>query len=258
MPHMFVNRPRLHDFVADDPENRKNFRWETINAAAYQAGGLTFIFGSICFFPSLSAYLDLGAWIFFFGSLLYLLVTGHDLYEVFVHARERDTSPTLWDRLEFWAAWSYVFGTLFFVFGSIFFLTEVGLFTAGAWCFILGSLLFVIGATINVIQIVQADDLVTLQMMNLTALTFVVGSALFLVASIPYLWSFASEPDETKVDAFLAWQYLAGSILFFIGGLLNYRRAYRIVAQALGKPTPYGKYPFKSFAPRRKKPWERD
>ncbi|MBB4122419.1 YrhK family protein [Martelella radicis] len=257
MPHMFVNRPRIHDFVADDPDNRKNFRWETINAAAYQLGGLVFIFGSICFFPALSFLADIGAWTFFFGSLLYLLVTGHDLVEVFIHARERKGIATLWDRLEFWAAWTYVAGTLLFVAGSIFFLSSVGWETAGAWCFIIGSVLFVVGAVINVIQIVQADDLVTLQMMNLTAVTFVVGSTLFAVASIPYLWEVSSPADEVRIDGFLAWQYLVGSGLFFIGGLLNYRRAYRIVAQALGKPTRYASHPMKPLAPHRKKPWER-
>ena len=257
MPHMFVNRPRLHDVIADTPAERKNFRWETINAIAYQAGGLIFILGSICFFPALSAYADLGAWIFFFGSLIYLLVTGHDLIEVFVYAKQRKDPETVWDRLEAWAAWTYVFGTVLFVIGSIFFLSSVDLPKAGAWCFIIGSVLFVSGAVINVIQIVQADDLVTLQMMNLTALTFVVGSALFAVASIPYLWSLASERDETLLDGFLAWQYLVGSILFFIGGLFNYRRAYRVVAMALGRPTSYAHHPLKPLAPRRKKRWER-
>ncbi|WP_180901727.1 YrhK family protein [Martelella soudanensis] len=257
MPHMFVNRPRLHDVIAETPADRKNFRWETINAMAYQAGGLIFIFGSICFFPALSAYADLGAWIFFFGSLIYLAVTGHDLLEVFTYARQRTDPATVWDRLEFWAAWTYVLGTVLFVVGSIFFLSSVGLFTAGAWCFIIGSIMFVAGAVINVIQIVQADDLVTLQMMNLTALTFVVGSTLFAVASIPYLWSLASERDETLLDGFLAWQYLVGSILFFVGGLFNYRRAYRVVAMALGRPTSYALHPLKPLSPRRKKRWEK-
>ena len=205
----------------------------------------------------LAFWIFLGSDCFFFGSLIYLLVTGHDLIEVFVYARQRKDPETVWDRLEAWAAWTYVFGTVLFVIGSIFFLSSVDLPKAGAWCFIIGSVLFVIGAVINVIQIVQADDLVTLQMMNLTALTFVVGSALFAVASIPYLWSIASERDETLLDGFLAWQYLVGSILFFIGGLFNYRRAYRVVAMALGRPTSYAHHPLKPLAPRRKRRWER-
>lgn len=250
---MFVNRPRIHDVVADTPEERRNLRWETINAIAYQVGGAVFILGSICFFPALSAYANLGAWVFFFGSLLYLLVTGHDLLEVFLNAKENKDPATIWDRLEFWAAWTYLTGTVLFVIGSIFFLTNVDLPIAGAWCFITGSVLFIAGATINVLQIVEAEDLVTLQMMNLTALTFTVGSTLFAVASIPYLWSFANTADEVRVDGFLAWQYLTGSALFFIGGLFNYRRAYRVVAMALGKPTIYARHPVEPLAHRRKR-----
>ncbi|MEW5423120.1 YrhK family protein [Amorphus sp. 3PC139-8] len=234
MPHLFVNRPRLHDLVGDDPDLRSNFRWETVNAVTYEVGGLVFIAGSICFFPALSAYADAGAWIFFAGSLLYLLVTAHDMIEVVRHIWRKPADVDLWERFEFWAAFSYLFGTLLFVVGSVFFLSYVGLFTAGAWCFVIGSLLFVLGAVINVLQIVQADDLITLQLMNLTALTFVVGSVLFAVASIPYLWKFGDKADELILDGFLAWQYLVGSFLFFAGGLFNYRRADRVVARAIG------------------------
>jgi hypothetical protein len=78
--------------------------------------------------------------------------------------------------------------------GSVFFLSAVGWVTAGAWTFVIGSLLFVLGACVNVRQIVRADSKLTLQLMNLTALTFVVGSVLFAVASISYLWPAAPEP----------------------------------------------------------------
>lgn len=237
MPHVFVDRPRLHDLIGDNPDLKSHFRWETLNAVIYEAGGLVFIAGSICFFPALSAYANLGAWIFFVGSLLYLLVTGHDMAEVIRHALRRTKRAGVWEKLEFWAAVSYLVGTLLFLVGSIFFLSTVGLFTAGAWCFVIGSLLFVVGAVINVLQIVQANDLFVLQLMNLTALNFVVGSVLFAVASIPYLWQFSNEADERILDGFLAAQYLVGSFLFFAGGLLNYRRAYRVVARAIGAQT---------------------
>jgi hypothetical protein len=235
MPHLFVNRPRLHDLIGKDPSLRDQFRWETINAVIYQVGGLFFIAGSVFFFPTLSAYANLGAWIFILGSLLYLVVTGHDMAEVIRYDRTRVRPSTVWDKLEFWAARTYVVGTVLFVAGSIFFLSSVGLFTSGAWCFVIGSLLFVVGATINVLQIVQAANLLTLQLMNLTALTFVTGSLLFMVASIPYLWQFANISDREKVDAFLAWQYLAGSFLFFAGGLFNYRRAYAVIQGEIRK-----------------------
>ena len=99
--------------------------------------------------------------------------------------------------------------------GSIFFLSTVGWFQAAAWTFMGGSLLFVVGVCINVLQIVQSKSLITLQLMNLTAISFVVGSVLFTVASIPYLWAVKAPADRTTLYIFLAWQYLTGSLLFF-------------------------------------------
>lgn len=242
MPHLFVNRPRQHDLIGASPDLRDAFLWETINAVVYALGGVIFVIGSVLFFPSLSAYADLGAWIFVGGSLLYLLVTGHDLAEVARHIRTRTMAKTVWDVLEFWAAISYVVGTLLFTIGSIFFLSQVGLFVAGAWCFVLGSLLFVVGSTINVLQIVLAKDMITLQLMNLTAIMFVTGSVLFTVASIPYLFVLDSEADRELVDTFLAWQYVVGSLLFLAGGVFNYWRSCivmrRLIAEAKSRETP--------------------
>ena len=67
MPHMFINRPRLHDLTKGRQDLRSQFRWETINAVLYKIGGLMFIVGSIFFFPRYEAYADLGAWVFFAG-----------------------------------------------------------------------------------------------------------------------------------------------------------------------------------------------
>lgn len=233
MPHMFTNRPRLHDLTKGSQDLRSQFRWETINAILYKIGGVLFIIGSIFFFPRFEAYADLGAWVFFIGSLVYLLVTVHDLAEVRHHWRlskshDRDTI------LEYAASASYVWGTVLFTVGSVFFLSSVGWLKAGAWCFVIGSLLFVLGACINVLQIVKSSSIKILQLMNLTAITFVVGAVLFTVASVPYLWSVAAKSDRTTLYAFLAWQYLAGSVLFFLGGVFNYWRAYVVVGDAIG------------------------
>lgn len=232
MPHIILNRPRLYDLTKDKAELRTHFRWETINAVLYKLGGLVFIAGSIMFFPALEKYQDIGAWTFFIGSLLYLVVTVHDMAEVHHnwrvgHGRGREIL------LEFFAAGSYLLGTLLFTVGSIFFLSDVGWTIAGAWCFVLGSLLFVAGAGVNVLQIVKADSLLTLQLSNLTAVSFVAGSILFTVASIPYLWHVASASDKITLYAFLAWQYLIGSALFFLGGIFNYWRAYVVIRKAV-------------------------
>jgi len=234
MPHLFVNRVRLHNLTGDDRNLRRQFRWETINAVVYKLGGLLFIAGSVLFFPAFGAFADLGVWIFFAGSLLYLLVTGHDALEV-RRARRAGQMDTLDGRLEIVAAWAYFTGTVLFTVGSIFFLSTVGLMHAGAWCFVIGSLLFVLGACINVLQIVKARSLISLQLMNLTAVTFVVGSVLFTVASVPYLWTVADQRLHRTLLAFLAAQYLVGSVLFLAGGVFNYWRAYQTVSEEIAK-----------------------
>lgn len=91
-------------------------------------------------------------------------------------------------------------------------------------------MLFVLGAVINVL----AKDLITLQLMNLTALTFVTGSTLFAVASVPYTMALNDPMDRKTIDAFLAWQYIVGSALFLAGGVFNYWRAYVIRKREIG------------------------
>jgi len=231
MPHLFVNRPRLHDLTRGSADLRAHFRWETINAVIYKIGGVVFIVGSVLFFPRFEAYADIGAWTFFFGSLLYLVVTGHDMAEA-VRYRRSLPRRTLASDLELIAAAAYLVGTTLFTFGSVFFLSQVGWEIPGAWCFVIGSLMFVLGACINVLQIVKAQSLTTLQLMNLTAVSFVVGSVLFAVASVPYLWSVVPE-DRELLYRFLAWQYLIGSSLFLLGGIFNYWRAYLVIKRQI-------------------------
>ena len=113
----------------------------------------------------------------------------------------------------------------------------MGLYDTAAWFFVIGSLLFVLGACINVVQVQQGDTLFARKMMGFTALCFVVGSVLFAVASIPYLWRYEAAADRTMEYAFLAWQYLVGSVLFFLGGVFNYWRAYDYVRRQIGAAT---------------------
>ncbi len=230
MPHLFTNRQRRHDLSAARGQAGRQFVWETVNAVLYKIGGVVFIIGSILFFPRFGAYADAGAWTFFFGSLLYLVVTGHDAIEVWRN-RSATTGHDIRGQLEVIAAGGYLIGTLLFTVGSILFLSSVGLTTAGAWCFVLGSLLFLIAASVNVLQIVEASSLLTLQLMNLTAVSFVAGSVLFTVASIPYLWLIDNAADQREIGAFQAWQYLFGSALFLLGGVFNYWRAYLVIRE---------------------------
>lgn len=232
MPHLFTNRPRRHNLTRSHEDLGGQFRWETINAILYKIGGAIFIVGSVFFFPRFERYVNIGAWIFFAGSLVYLVVTAHDFLEVRRYWKETNHHGTF-QVLEQIAASSYVWGTILFTAGSLFFVSVIGWFRAGAWCFILGSLFFVVGASINVLQIVKAENIITLQLMNLTAITFVVGSVLFTVASVPYLWSIQNTTFQSTLHAYLAWQYLIGSILFFMGGVFNYWKAYTVIRNRL-------------------------
>mgnify|MGYP000557279030 CR=1 FL=1 len=241
MPHLIANRPRLYDLTSGAPDARAQFRWETINAVTYKLGGLVFVIGSVMFFPQLSAWEDVGAWLFVAGSLMYLAVNIHDVAEVIRHRREKrhtvQRTGLNWQvaklKLEALAVGTYFFGSLLFILGSLFFLSQIDWVAAGAWCFILGSILFTAGAAVNILQIVEAESLITMQLMNLTAVTYVIGSVLFAVASVPYLWSFAADADKTQTLTYLATQFVLGSTLFLIGGLFNYRRAYLVVARKL-------------------------
>ncbi len=118
------------------------------------------------------------------GSLRYLVVTIHDLLEVRYHWAPRD-QPGRTEKLEFVAAGSYVAGTALFAIGSIFFFSAAKWQVGSAWSFLIGSLLFIAAACINALQIVQAQSVVTLQLMNLSAIAFVVGSVLFAGSHMP-------------------------------------------------------------------------
>lgn len=206
-----------------DTHSGAHKRWETFNAQCYKLGGFTFVAGSFFFFPLLSPYIAVGDWLFFAGSIAYLIVTGHDLLEVIKYWRHHDTD-TFADHIEFVAAGSYVLGTLMFVGGSLCFLPSLEWIVPGSWCFILGSLLFLIGGFVNILQVVEAPSLIYMQLFNLTIACFLVGSALFTTASIPYLWTFAASADDHLVTAFGAAQFVIGSLLFLAGGVLIYYR----------------------------------
>lgn len=224
MPHIFLDRPRLLNLAAEPGARRSHFFWESLNAAVYLAGGGIFIAGSFFFFPKLEEYQDTGCLLFFLGSLLYLVVTSHDMAEVW--ARRYKARGGFAQHLgEIVSALSYLAGTVLFTLGSVFFSSLLGWGVLGAWTFVVGSACFVAGAMINVLQIVRANSMAKLVLLNLTAVSFLVGSVLFTVASVPYLWHFAAPVDGEIVYGFLAWQYLVGSALFMAGGLFTYMRA---------------------------------
>ncbi|WP_227368830.1 YrhK family protein [Halomonas sp. M20] len=222
MPHLITHRPRVSDLSSKDPHSRTHEIWETVNAYSYKLGGLAFVFGSIFFFPALSQYLVIGDWLFFTGSLVYLLVTGHDLLEVLKYWRMHSTRSFA-DYIEYVAAWSYVLGSALFTVGSLCFLPSLEAVAIGSWSFIIGSVLFVIGGFANLLQVVEAPSMIYMQLFNITVAQFILGSGLFTIASIPYLWHLDAAA-ERQVTTLAASSFLFASVLFFLGGVCIYYR----------------------------------
>ncbi|MCM2972182.1 MULTISPECIES: YrhK family protein [Larsenimonas] len=231
MPHLFTNRPRLASVGSTKRQRSIDVRWEFANALLYELGGVLFMVGSVFFFPSLEHLKDIGAWLFFVGSLVYLIVLLHDMVEVHRFWPKQKLSPSR--TLEVVAIWAYLLGTILFTVGSLLFLSWIDWVKIGAWTFVVGSALFVIGASVNVMMVIRASSLMTLQLMNLTAVMFVVGSGLFVVASIPYLWEFESPAAKAQTLAFLAWLFLIGSGFFLVGGLFNHQRSRLVIRYRL-------------------------
>lgn len=234
MPHAFSNRRRILNLTADKKALRAQFRWETINAIAYKLGGVLFVIGSFFFFPSRAEYAYIGGWIFLAASLTYLVVNIHDMAEIRRYWKSH-TAHKLDEVVEYFAGATYLLGTLCFVFGRITSFPQVDWALTSTWLFIIGSTLFVVGATANIFLIIKAESVQLLQLMNLTSICFVVGSVLYGLASVPYLWAFESPSDHLLILNFLAWQYMIGSLLFLLGGVFNYWRAYLLVQSEIAK-----------------------
>jgi hypothetical protein len=230
MPRLFTNRPRQHDLavkVAKQTIDGNHFNWELSNAILYIVGGTSFVVGSVFFLPKHEPLSDLGAWIFFGGSLVYLIVTGHDLLESLSQLNDCE-QVTFWNWLEFFIATIYVSGTLLFTVGSLLFLSQLNEIVVGGWCFTIGSFLFLMGACMNVIQIVQEPSFLKLQLLNVTAISFAIGSTLFFIASLPYLSDALNLEENRILFRYVGWEYIFGSILFLIGGLAYYYRLFQV------------------------------
>jgi predicted membrane channel-forming protein YqfA (hemolysin III family) len=221
MAHYITNRKRSYK------SGSESFIWEALNASTYIVGALCFVVGSVFFLPTLEKYAAAGAWLFMIGSLVYLAVSLHDFAETLIYYRNnrRHGRKTI---LEFLTVTGYVIASVLFLLGSVFFLPSMFKEAWGAWGFIIGSALFAVGAVISVTQITEASMLICLQLLNAVAICFVIGSILFLIPSIPYLWSVDESNLTQKLFTYLAAQLIFASLLFLAGGVANFYRAYRM------------------------------
>lgn len=226
MPHYITNRPRYYMLARGRITDRSPSRGEFVNTVLYITGGIAFTAGSAFFLPQYERLVAVGVWIYFWGSIVYAIVTIQDLLECINNLKQQN-KVTRGHVIDVVAAAIYLIGTLLFIVGSYLFLPSVESIEVGAWCFIVGSVLFLIGSCMNVLQIVKASSLLRLQLLNATAVCFVTGSTLFIVGSIPFLWRTEGLQIEDNLFAYVAWEYIVGSLLFLAGGLFNYYREFK-------------------------------
>lgn len=222
MPHFVTNRPRRFAIFSAVEKLTLQFGWEVLNTLVYEVGGVMFVIGSVFFLPAYEEYVSVGSWLFFAASIFYIVVSAHDCVEIFYQ-------PSDTPYIDAGAAASYLIGAIVFLIGSVLFLPTIGKYDAGALCFIGGSLLFVHGAVLNAMQIFQAPSARAARYLLLTAVCYIIGSTMFVVASVPYLFPFESAKDEELIFRWLAQQYIVGSLFFLLGGLINGFRAHHIV-----------------------------
>ena len=82
-------------------------------------------------------------------------------------------------------------------------------------------MLFLVGSLLDSMQIYDSPDKLSAQYANAVAVSFTVGTSIFLCGCIPFLFEYRSFLDTIKIVKFISNQFIAGSVLFFWGGLLN-------------------------------------
>lgn len=223
MAHIITNRSG-ESTLGSKKASEAELRLETIKAISYELGGVAFICGSIFYFPAFSEVEIIGQLLFFTGSVIFSFVTFSDLLQVIRYWSKHSAEDEM-DKIELFIAIVYAIGSLLLLSGNF-----ISLFISSAsglkpWMFIFGSILYVIGSFFNFLEIIKVQSLILLQLYNLTLVFFILGAVLFFTASIPYLWSL-SDSTEMNFLTLAAAEYLAGSVFFFLGGVLITHRKF--------------------------------
>lgn len=217
MAQFVTNRPRMSDPTSKKTKGRTQRFWETLKVICYEVGGLAFALSSIFFFSAMSEYKVVGQSLALSGAVIYFWVTFNDFIEVIRYWHYNKTKGQT-NYMEYTTSGLYACGTLLFVIGNCVSLPFIDHTEAGAWLYITGAALYVFSGLVNVLQIVEAPSLISLQLFNFTLVFFILGSTLFFVSTIPYLWSLSgSAANDFKNLS--AGQYLAGSLFFIFGGM---------------------------------------
>lgn len=108
----------------------------------------------------------------------------HDCFEVH-DLVEEFWNPSKTKLIDVTAVFSYIVGSTLYILGSVYFLPQIGKVSTGAWAFIFGSILFLLVAVLNCMQIFESTTMWIARFDNLTAACYIIGSTMFLCASVP-------------------------------------------------------------------------
>lgn len=220
MPHTFTNRTRKFANLFSPPhELPKHFRWEKINAGCYELGGILFVIASVLYLPYYERFKTTASRTIIAASTCFLIVSLHDCLEFLTLGKDIR-------RIDFIALALYILGSSCLIHGAFYFFPETPSEHVGYFSFALASISFIIGSILNSLLIFESPTRRTAQYFLLTAISFIIGSTMFLVGSTAHVvLSYRNPQDETVVDSFLASFYIAGSVMFCIGGIFHALRS---------------------------------
>lgn len=244
MPHLLVDRVRAAPNIFSLCARRPSANAEDTQCAVCTylvelldiSSALSFMVGSICFFPALAENLRVflvGCSLFILGGTISLTLSVVNLAEAL---REKDRG--LWEAHQHWL---YFFGSVFFLIGTILYwpsraqwktieylkgVSPVQYFNLfppeleGTLLFILGSVVFAAAAFLNGVN-QTAGDTVSGQLLRASTSLYMAGSLLFVVSSFGFLPTFGL---SDQVLGAAAAGFLIGSAFYFAGGIASFVR----------------------------------
>lgn len=261
MPHLLIERLRTVPFVfkescvgvssgrgSSSSQERLRTKFPACALVVELAdilGGVLFVLGSACFFPTWAEdirVLKIGCELFIAGSVIYALVSLYALLEA--------AQVSGFCGLESFENLLYVFGSTAFLAGTVLFWpggleapdatanlleqppaawqvivllnTSSPEFEGSVLC-IVGCLFFALAAFVNGLNIRHFNDFSS-QLLSAVTSIYMCGSLLFVMGSVAFLPGFGC---SSEMVAFGAWLYVIGSMLYLGGSIISLIRTLR-------------------------------
>ena len=188
-------------------------------ALSYVLGSILYVAGSAMFLPAVS-HINAGAWSYVAGSVFFVL--GGAFNSVKLRSSDK-TDSTTWSTH---VSYLYVWGSVAFLFGSILFLPCINQGALGAWLFIIGSGLFILAIVLDVSHVYKKHTIRPMWFTLVVYLLNVMGSLVFMFASVPYVLDLSSTTTDTNtVFTIVAILFIFGTACFLSGGTIGLLQA---------------------------------